>query len=205
MAAHGALIRREPAVAAFTAVHVVVMAVLGSVWGRSFTWIYVPLLVASIAAVVIIDGRVGGLPRSDLWLLSIWALAHMSGGLLGDPSGQKEILYNWWLVDGVLKFDQVVHGYGIAVATVTLVHAAERGRSAHPLRTGVLWAQAIGLGNEVVENVFAAIVETANVGDAINTAWDMAYHVIGGAVAVVILVRSRPERLRPRPAPPPAA
>ena len=87
MAALGALIRREPAVAAFTAVHVVVMAVLGTVWGRSFTWIYVPLLVASIAAVVIIDGRVGGLPRSDLWLLSIWALAHMSGGLLGDPSG----------------------------------------------------------------------------------------------------------------------
>lgn len=200
-----ALARREPAVAAFTLAHVVGMATLGTVWGRTFTWIYVPLLVASIAAVVIIDARVGGLPRSDLWLLSIWAFAHMAGGLFGDPSGRKDILYNWWLVDGVLKFDQVVHGYGIAVATVALVHAAERGRSRYPLRRGVLWAQAIGLGNEVVENVFAALVERSNVGDALNTAWDMAYHVIGGAFAVLILVRSRPERLRPRPALPPDA
>lgn len=186
-----ALVRREPAVAAFTMAHVVVMATLGTVWGRTFTWIYVPLLLASIAAVVIIDHRAGPLPTSDLWLLSIWALAHMAGGILADPSGIKEILYNWWLLDGVLKYDQVVHGFGIAVATVALTHAAQRSGSRNPILVGAAWAQAIGVGNEVVENVFAAIVESSNVGDAVNTAWDMVFHIIGGAIAVLVLRRRR--------------
>ncbi|MDX1689771.1 MAG: hypothetical protein R3290_01985 [Acidimicrobiia bacterium] len=188
------LVRREPLVASFTAAHVVTMATLGTVWGRTFTWIYVPLLLASIAAVVFVDARFGPLPSSDLWLLSVWALAHMAGGLLGDPSGESDILYNWWIVDGVLKFDQVVHGYGIGVATVALVHAAERSDAARPLVVGALWAQGIGVGNEVVENVFAAFVDSSNVGDAVNTTWDLVWHLIGGAVAVVVLRWRRPAR-----------
>ena len=185
------LTRREPAVAVFTVLHIVVMSWLGVALGRSFVWIYLPLMVASVAAVVFVDGRFGPLRRSDLWLLSVWALLHLAGGILGDPSGIKDILYSWWLVDGVLKYDQVVHGYGIAVATVALTHAAARSGVRRPLMVGAVVAQAIGVGNEIVENVFAAFVESSNVGDAVNTAWDLTFHLIGGTIAVAVLLRAR--------------
>lgn len=185
MTALVALGRREPVITAFTTAHVVTLTAVGVALDRRFVWIYFPLMLASIAAVVIIDRRAGPMPRSVLWALSIWAMAHLAGGLLGDPSGEADLLYNWWLVDGVLRFDQVVHGYGIAVATLAIASVAR----STPIRTGFVWGQLIGAGNEAVENVFAALVEGSNVGDGVNTLWDLAFHLIGGVAAVVIMRR----------------
>jgi hypothetical protein len=90
-----------------------------------------------------------------------------------------------WFIDGVLRYDQVVHGFGIAAATAVLVTAARD--TERPLFWGFLWAQVIGLVNESVENLFALFVESSNVGDAVNTAWDLAWHVIGGTIAVTVI------------------
>jgi hypothetical protein len=182
------LVRRHPAVSGFTAAHLVVFTVIGIALERPFVWVYLPLMAASIAAVMVIDRRAGPLPGAVLWALSAWGLMHLAGGLLGDPSGRTSILYNWWLVDGWVRYDQVVHGYGIAVVTIALAHSARR--SDRPVLRGFAWGQAIGVGNEVVENVFARLVEGSNVGDAVNTAWDLAWHLVGGAAAVVWMVRA---------------
>ena len=183
------LVRRQPVVAAFTGGYVAIFTIVGIALGRPFVWIYLPLMVASIAAVVMVDRRAGPLPAAVLWTLSVWGALHLAGGLLGDPSGRSSILYNWWLVDGWLRYDQVVHGYGIAVATVALTHAARR--RDRPVLRGFVWAQGIGVGNEVVENVFARLVEGSNVGDAVNTTWDLVWHLIGGMAAVAWMVRAR--------------
>jgi hypothetical protein len=181
------LVRRHPAPSAFTGAHIAVFTAIGIALERPFLWVYLPLMVASIAAVVVVDRKAGPLPGAVLWLLSVWGALHLAGGLVGDPSGRSTILYNWWLLDGWLRYDQVVHGFGIAVVTVALAHAARRRE--RPVLRGFVWGQAIGVGNEVVENVFARLVEGSNVGDAVNTAWDLGWHVIGGAAAVVWMWR----------------
>jgi hypothetical protein len=50
-------------------------------------------------------------------------------------------------------------------------------------------SQVVGLVNEIAENVFAAFVADSNVGDIVNTSWDLIWHVIGAAVATLWMVR----------------
>jgi hypothetical protein len=181
------LLRRTPAVALFTLVHVVVFTIVGLARNQTFLWIYLPALAASIAIVVWIDHRWGPIPVVLLWLLSIWAAMHLAGGLAADPSGQRAILYNWWLIDGYLRYDQVVHGFGIGAATALLAFAARD--TDRPLVWGFVLAQVVGVVNETAENIFAAFVEESNVGDWVNTAWDIIWHLVGALVAVIWMAR----------------
>lgn len=181
------LMRRNPGPALLLASGTVVLSVVGVVRGIWFVWVYLPALVACVAIVVVIDARWGPIPQSLLWLLATWAVLHLAGGLAPNPTGRTEILYGMWLIDGVLRYDQVVHGFGIGAATAVFATAARH--QDHPLRWGFFVAQVVGLVNEAVENVFATFVADSNVGDAVNTAWDLGWHVIGAALAAVWMAR----------------
>ena len=181
MTSVAALVRRAPGPAAFLLAATAVFTTVGLVRGIGFLWIYLPALVASIAIVVAIDRRRGPIPTGLLWLLVIWAAAHLAGGLAANPTGKTEILYGMWLIDGALRYDQLVHGFGIAGAVATLAYAARGTR--HPRMWGFALGQTVGLVNETAENIFAQFIEGSNVGDAVNTAWDLGWHAIGGAVA----------------------
>jgi hypothetical protein len=181
------LVRRVPAVAWFTVAHVAVFTAVGVARGQTFLWIYLPALAACIAIVAWVDHRWGPIPTVLLWLLSIWAAMHLAGGVAPDPSGRGDILYTWWLIDGYLKWDHVVHGFGIGTATTVLAYAARD--TDRPLGWGFVFAQGIGVVNETAENIFAAFVEGSNVGDAVNTMWDLGWHLIGSLVAIIWMSR----------------
>lgn len=180
-----ALVRREPVLTVALVAGTAALSVVGIVREQVFLWIYLPALVACVAIVVWVDDRYGPTPRSLLALLVIWALGHLAGGLAPDPSGESSILYNTWIIDGALRFDQAVHGFGIGAATAVLIHASRF--TARPLLWGFMWGQLIGVVNESAENVFAVFVEDSNVGDWVNTAWDLGWHVIGGLCAVAVM------------------
>ncbi len=183
MSSLATLAYRERSVMAFTIGFTVLFTVIGLARHEAFLWVYLPALAASVAIVAWIDDRWGPIPSIQLWMLSAWAALHLAGGLAANPTGQTDILYGMWLIDGVLRWDQMVHGFGIAAATLTLITAA--GGSARPLLWGFAIGQSVGLVNETAENVFAAFVDNSNVGDAVNTAWDLGWHLIGGSAAVL--------------------
>ena len=190
-----ALLRREPWVATFLALGTVVFGIVGLMRGQVFLWVYLPALVASVGIVVWLDGNRGPIPGFLLWMLVVWAVAHLAGGLAPDPTGRTEILYGMWIVDGVLRYDQLVHGFGIGAATAVFVVAARS--TERPLVWGFAWGQLLGLVNETAENIVAQFVDNSNVGDAVNTAWDMGWRLIGGTVAVFIIgARGLPGRRR---------
>ncbi|OFW67270.1 MAG: hypothetical protein A2Z12_06045 [Actinobacteria bacterium RBG_16_68_21] len=188
MRAFSTLVRRAPWPALFTLIHVIGFSIVGAARHQTFLWVYLPALAACIAIVVFVDHRYGPIPGPLLWLLTIWAGLHLAGGLLPDPSGQRDILYGLWLIDGVLRWDQLVHGFGIGAATATLAFAARE--TDRPLMWGFVAAQVVGLVNEIAENTFAHFVSTSNVGDAVNTMWDLTWHVIGATIAVLWMRRS---------------
>lgn len=179
------ILRRQPLVAAFLAAGTLALSVVGVVRGQRFVWVYLPVLIGCVAIVVLLDRARGPIPGVLVWMLAIWAVLHLAGGLAPNPTGRTQILYGMWIVDGSFRFDHLVHGYGIGVATAVLVVAMRD--TARPLLSGFLAAQAVGLANEIVENAFAHFVEGSNVGDAVNTAWDLAWHVIGGVVALAVM------------------
>ena len=182
------LVRRNPGPAALLAAAAAVFTTIGLVRGVWFVWIYLPALVACIAILVAIDHRRGPIPQMLMWLLAIWATIHLAGGLLPNPTGESEILYGMWLWDGVLRYDQVVHGFAIGSVAAVFAYAARD--SGRPLFWGFVLAQVVGLVNETAENTFAAFVEDSNVGDIVNTTWDLVWHVIGAGAATLLMARN---------------
>lgn len=185
--AFATLLRRNPGPALFLAVCVLVFATVGVVRGVWFVWVYLPALAASVGIVAAIDHYRGPLPGSLLWPLAIWAGMHLAGGLAPNPTGETEILYGMWLIDGVLRYDQLVHGFGMGAAAMLFAYAARH--EARPLFWGFVLAQVAGLINETAENIFAAFVEESNVGDIVNTMWDLIWHLIGAGVATLWMAR----------------
>jgi uncharacterized membrane protein YjdF len=147
-------------------------------------------------------------PLSDrvLWALSICGLLHMAGGLLPSPDPHAPVFYETWLVDGVLKYDQLTHFTVSAVVTVACwqVVAAwldprRAGPTAHAVLAGAMGV-AFGALNEVFEFLSALRFTDAFVGGLDNVGWDLVFNLFGALSAGLGLASGSPGRPRtPRP------
>lgn len=131
-----------------------------------------------------------------LWGLSIWGFLHMAGGGIhvGDGVLYALQLIPIWVTDNffILKFDQLVHFYGFAVATLVAHHLLKpywNERVNYKVVYPLLVAIGMGLGalNEIVE--FMAVVAFSNtgVGGYYNTALDLVFNALGAIAAVIFI------------------
>lgn len=137
----------------------------------------------------------------SLWGLSVWGLVHMAGGLLRVPDswpigGETPVLYNLWLIPGLLKFDQVVHAYGFGLMTWISWQGlqkafANRGVALTPtlgtLTLCVMSATGFGALNEVIEFIATRILPKTNVGGYENTGWDLVSNLAGSLIASLLI------------------
>jgi len=128
-----------------------------------------------------------------LWGLTLWGFLHMAGGHVPVGAGR---LYDVILLPiaaqhSVLRYDQFVHALGFGVATLVCYHLLRpqlNGRAAGWPRVSVLVVlMGMGLGafNEVLELVVTLIVPESGVGGYMNTAFDLAFNMVGAVLAVV--------------------
>ena len=166
---------------------------------------YFAVMVLLIAAAILLHFRIGLHPAA-LWGLSVWGAAHMAGGLMPIPdswsiNGANHVLYNWWLIPGLLKYDQLVHANGFGLVTWICwqglkVAFASRGVPVKPtiglLSLCVASGNGFGAANEVVEFFATLTLAGTNVGGYENTAWDLVSNLVGSVVAAIaIYVRDR--------------
>jgi hypothetical protein len=133
--------------------------------------------------------------------LSLWGVAHMAGGLMPVPGtwpigGATPVLYNLWLVPGLLKFDQLVHAYGFGLVTWICWQGLQRGFANRGvvvtptfglLTLCVAGGMGFGAMNEVVEFVATLTLPKTNVGGYENTGWDLVSNLVGGLTAAVLI------------------
>jgi hypothetical protein len=158
-----------------------------------------------VAVVAVVHMRVG-LHSVTLWGLSIWGLAHMAGGLMPVPQswpvgGESHVLYNLWMVPGLLKFDQLVHAYGFGIVTWVCWQGlqgafARHGITARPTVGLLTICVAVGMGfgvaNEVIEFIATRVLPETNVGDYEHTGWDLVSNTVGCLIAAgMIYARDR--------------
>ena len=153
---------------------------------------YVAVLVLLAVFVGYVHARVGLHPLS-LWALTAWALAHLAGGLLL-VSDEVGVLYNWWIVPGRLKYDQLVHAFGFGTSTWVAWQGLRHGLAdPRPTLGGVFLAACVGMGlgacNEVVEFFATLWVPETNVGGYVNTGWDLVANAVGCALAGALIWR----------------
>lgn len=172
----------------FTAVYLGAALVTVLVVGNYEFLFYIVIVLALTGIVLAIHRRVG-FTRATLWALTGWGVLHMAGGLLPIPTslaatGTSSVLYNWWIIEGGLKYDHVVHAYGFGLCTWICWQglAAATGVSRPGFgRLALASLAAFGLGavNELIEFVATLLMEETNVGGYVNTGWDLVANLAG--------------------------
>jgi uncharacterized membrane protein YjdF len=163
---------------------------------REFVF-YIVVMFVLIALVAAVHRRVD-FTAPLLWLMAIWGAMHMAGGLIPVPEswpidGDIRVLYSWWLIPGLLKYDHVVHAYGFGTTT-WLCWQGWRGSVGRiePTAGRMILVAAAGLGfgalNEVVE-FFATLMTDTNVGGYVNTGWDLVANTAGATIAALLIYK----------------
>ncbi len=168
--------------------------------GRVWAYLVVCLLLTAVVAAVDRHVQFGD---AVLRLMVLAGALHLAGGLLPAP-GAAAVLYDAWVVPGVLRVDQAVHFTGSAVGAAAswqvLGTWLDLGRSS--VRTQAALAALAGLGkgalNEAVEFLLAVRLPGTYVGGFENTGWDLVFDVAGVTAAALFLVHARVAR-RPGP------
>ena len=167
--------------------------------GDHRAWSYAVVGAVLVLGIVLAD-RAAHFRPALLAALGWGTAAHLAGGLL--PGGQEgaDILYDRWLVDGVVKFDQLVH-FGCSVVLALAVHALLRAwlrTDAGAIGPAVIAGlAAVGLGgfNEAFEYLASLSGAGEFVGGYDNTGWDLVFDVAGAATGALWLALAPPNEL----------
>ena len=160
--------------------------------GNSEFLFYAGTMVIMAGVVVVIDRafRFSGLVIAGLL---VWAILHLAGGNV--PAGDTGVLYNFRPAPWLPKYDQAVHAFGFAVATLLswecLRHGIAKRTNGNPRPTFglvaacVLMGMGLGAINEVVEFIAVLTIPDTNVGGYVNTGWDLVSNLSGAVIASV--------------------
>lgn len=190
-------------VLAFSIAYLAIAAIF-IVAGRNHEFLlYLAVLSVIIIAVIGVYNH-AGLSRAILWAFSIWGLTHMLGGLVPIPEhwhhdDTSGVLYNWRVIPGYAKYDQLVHGYGVGLVTWLCWQALAvrvRSHDGSPLNPtlgmlSICASAGMGFGalNEVIEFFAVMLLPETNVGGYENTGWDLVANLVGaGAAATTIRI-----------------
>jgi len=204
------------AVIGFSAFYILAAAVAAMLAGNSEFVFYIVVMLVLASAIFLVH-RAVGLSASLLWCLTAWGFLHMAGGLVPLPdswpaNGPIRVLYSWWIIPDMLKYDQVIHAYGFGITTwlcwQALSVGVHRGCGKPPQPSlGILTlcaAASMGFGalNEVVEFIATLSMTETNVGGYVNTGWDLVANLVGATIAAV-LIRwfHRTDTAAPQPTP----
>ncbi|MDT0274512.1 hypothetical protein [Blastococcus goldschmidtiae] len=171
---------------------------LGIATGQDNWPVYAGVVLAGAAVVARVHVR-AGLSTATIAGLVAFALGHLAGGMV--PVGDG-VLYQWWLVDGVLRYDNVQHavGFGFVGRAIWETLRPRLAPSPGDLPAVTRWvvvlgAAAAGAVNEIAEYLLTLVLPEHQVGGYDNTARDLIANLVGGLVVGWWTAR------RPQPAP----
>lgn len=188
-----------PFVTAFAAVYMAAAVVAAILSGNSEFIFYILSMVFIIAGIAWAHARIH-FNGVVLWCLAFWGLMHMAGGLVPVPEtwpidGRIRVLYSWWIIPGLLKYDNFVHAFGFGAATAACwqgIKAIAAPKEVRPtfgtLLLAVVASQGFGALNEIIEFTATLSLPETNVGGYINTGWDLVSNLAGCVVAAVLIL-----------------
>jgi uncharacterized membrane protein YjdF len=111
-------------------------------------------------------------------------------------NGETSVLYNLWLVPGILKYDQVVHAFGFGLVTWICWQGIRRAFANHDvdaeptlglLTLCVAAGMGFGAANEIVEFIATITMPGTNVGGYLNTGWDLVANFVGCVLSAMLI------------------
>jgi putative membrane protein len=159
--------------------------------------IYVGAIIACFAVIILSFPKVR-YPIPTLLGLTIWSLLHMAGGSVFING---VLLYDTILIPlsrtyPVLRYDQFVHTFGFASATLVMFDILRpllKDNPRHFIALSIVVIMAglgVGAFNEIVEALVSAVVIRSGVGGYLNTALDLIADFLG-AILAMAFIKSR--------------
>ncbi len=175
----------------FTVCYLVLFSIVSSIQ-KNYEFLYYTAIIAVFLFIIMHYYQQFHLSVTLVICLTVLGVMHILGGNLY-IHGIK--LYDFWLIPGVFKYDNLVHAFGISIATLVsyniLLPKMQYSTKFRPFAFSlmlVLMAMGIGALNEIVE--FLAVVFLGaqdGVGDYFNNQIDLVYNLIGAIFVSVIL------------------
>ena len=178
----------EPGLALLWSALLALVAGAAVVTGDRQVWAYLTVCLV-LTAVVATAHAAARFSRGLLVALVALACLHLAGGLL---PYQGSVLYDAWLVDHVLRYDQAVHAFGSMAATWASwqLVGAYLDLARTPARAQGLVACLGGMGKGAVNEVVEFVLGGPHVGGYANTGWDLVFDLAGCVAMAVYLVQS---------------
>jgi putative membrane protein len=156
--------------------------------------IYVGVIIVCLALICLTFFRVR-YSTSTLFSLTIWSFMHMAGGgvYINDVRLYDIILIPLSQTYPILRYDQLVHIFGFAAATLTmfdLLRPLLKENLQHFVAISIVVTMAglgVGAFNEIVEALVAASLPQSGVGGYVNTALDLISDFLGAILAMVFI------------------
>lgn len=162
---------------------------------KNFEFIGYVVIVCILFGIIFTSMKRVAYPNFVLWLLLIWSILHMLGGVL---MTNGRVIYTWIIYPiigepyNVLKYDQLIHAFGFFSATFAMYYVLKKyltkpfGWTA----VGIVVTMAgLGLGafNEIIEFLMTVLLPNTNVGGYENTAIDLVSNFIGALIAIFVI------------------
>ena len=156
--------------------------------------IYVGVIIVCLSLICLTFFRTA-YSTATLLGLTIWSLMHMAGGgvYINGVRLYDIILIPLSQTYPILRYDQVVHIFGFAAATLTmfdLLRPLLKENLQHFIALSVVVVMAglgVGAFNEIVEALVAATIPQSGVGGYVNTALDLISDLIGAVLAMAFI------------------
>jgi uncharacterized membrane protein YjdF len=174
----------------FTVIYMIISGIHAGMTENSEFIFYLIVMIIMGVLTLLIHRRVQ-FPLILLWALSLWGLLHMMGGMYV-LQRTDDVLYNYWIIPGFLRYDQLTHAYGFGIATwacwicLKAIHPDLKPTTG-PLSLVLFAGLGLGAFNEIVEFFATLLFPKTNVGDYTNVGWDLVSNLIGGLIALALI------------------
>lgn len=176
----------------FTIGYLIIFTVTAII-NRNYEFLYYTIIMSILIAITILYHKKFHLSTGVIAGLTLVGAMHIFGGNIYIGNTR---LYDIWIIDGIVKYDFIVHFIGIFVATLiaySLLHPYldKRLRYNNLLLPLLLVLIALGMGalNEIAELVAVVFFGAAEkVGNYMNNALDLMFNLLGSITACFYLI-----------------
>ncbi|MGJ8673647.1 DUF2238 domain-containing protein [Rubritalea sp.] len=192
--------QRIAGVVAFTLLYQCGLAAL-AITQNNYEFLYYSAIQLSCIALLSIAHKRIHYSISILWLLSLWGLIHLVGGLFYVPeswvaAGESRALHNFTVISSI-KYQHIEHFYGFFLVTwvswqtlCSIIHLRYQRRLMPSFGLLLLCAtSSMGYGafNELVEFLVSRVMGNADITGYEDTAWDMVANTAGVFLASITI------------------
>ncbi|MFC2135778.1 DUF2238 domain-containing protein [Bacteroidota bacterium] len=171
-----------------------------AIFKKNYEFLYYTIILSILIFIIVLYHKKIHLTKHILLGLTILGAMHIFGGNI-HFFGTR--LYDIYFIPGLLKYDNIVHSFGIFVATFVVYsflhpHLDKQIDHNAVLLSLILISITMGIGafNEVLE--LGAVVffgAAKQVGDYINNAVDLVFNLIGSVIACFFIIRHHKRKL----------